>query len=127
VIAIEDLTEIREGVGNATWFHRWAFRRVREILSSKAAGEGLAVETVEPRNTSKRCSECSHVAAGDRNGLRFECLACGATADADYNAAKNVGLRYVRRGPQSPRGTGASHCALTSGTVTPGGDYTPHP
>jgi putative transposase len=124
VIAIEDLSNIREEVKNNSWFHRWAFRQLRDILSYKVQKEGIKLATVEPRNTSIGCSECGHVADANRTGSRFRRRRCGLTADADYNAAKNVAFRYVRRGPQSPRGTGASHCTLKSGTVTPSGDYT---
>ena len=33
----------------------------------------------------------------NREGEDFECLKCGYENHADYNAAKNIGLRYLRR------------------------------
>ncbi|OYR79721.1 transposase, partial [Halorubrum sp. E3] len=41
--------------------------------------------------------------------------------------AKNIGMRYVRRGQQSSRRTRNSQLALKSGTVTPSGGFTAHP
>ncbi|ELY26486.1 hypothetical protein C500_15025 [Natrialba magadii ATCC 43099] len=38
----------------------------------------------------------------------FECESCGATQNADYVGAKNIGWRFVRRGLQSSRRTGDS-------------------
>lgn len=131
VIAVENLASIREDIDEADWFHRWAFRRLRKILAYKTTAIGIELATVEPRNTSIGCLECGHAERAtrtepNRTGSRFQCRRCDMIANADYNAARNVAFRYVRRGPQSPRGTGVSHCALVSGTVTPSGDYTPH-
>lgn len=52
---------------------------------------------------------------------------CESEANADYNAAKNIGMLYVRRGQQSSRRTGDSQLALKSGTVTPSGGFTAYP
>jgi IS605 OrfB family transposase len=126
VIAIEELSGIRDAVDNASWFHLWAFRCLREYLRYKARAEGIQVEAVDPRNTSKKCSDCGHIAAANRPERgRFSCEACGSEANADYNAAKNIALRYVRRGPQSSRRTGTRQCALKSGTVTADGTFVP--
>jgi putative transposase len=48
---------------------------------------------------------------------------CESEANADYNAAKNIGLRYVRRGQQSSRRTGGRQLALKSGTLKPKSAY----
>ncbi|WP_433629347.1 zinc ribbon domain-containing protein [Halomicrococcus sp. NG-SE-24] len=54
---------------------------------------------VDPENTSKRCCEYGHTSDGNRTERNFfECESCGATANADYNAAKNVRWRFVHRG-----------------------------
>lgn len=127
-IAFEDLTDIRETVPEANWFHRWAFRRLHDFVAYKARDCGIETVQVDPEYTSRRCSECGHTS--ERNRPRrdhFRCENCENEANADYNAAKNVGLRCVRRGPQSSRRTGASRCALKSGTLTPTGGFTPYP
>jgi len=127
VIAFEDLTGIRDRTG-ASWGHRWAFRTLYEQVAYKAEARGIVVKQVEPAYTSKRCAECGFTAEANRpSRSMFRCQQCGSEANADYNAAKTIGMRYVRRGQQSSRRTGDSQLALKSGTVTPNGGFTPSP
>ncbi|RZU99117.1 RNA-guided endonuclease InsQ/TnpB family protein [Spiribacter vilamensis] len=64
---------------------------LRRQLAYKQAWRGGIVETVEPRNTSRTCSACGHVAKENRpSQSRFECVVCGHTAHADVNAARNI-------------------------------------
>ncbi|WP_336361782.1 RNA-guided endonuclease InsQ/TnpB family protein [Haladaptatus sp. ZSTT2] len=127
VIAFEDLTHIRERTG-ASWGHKWAFRTLYEQVEYKAEAVGISVKQVGSAYTSKRCAECGFTANENRlTRDDFRCVKCGAEANADYNAAKNIGMRYVRRGHQSSRRTGNSQLALKSGTVTPSGGFTAHP
>jgi IS605 OrfB family transposase len=127
VIAFEDLTHIRDRTG-ASWGHRWAFRTLYEQVEYKAEAEGISVKQVSSAYTSKRCAECGFTAGENRPARNdFRCQKCESEANADYNAAKNIGLRYVRRGQQSSRRTGDSQLALKSGTVTPSGGFTAHP
>ena len=127
VIAFEDLTHIRDQTG-ASWGHKWAFRTLYEQVAYKAEAEGIAVKQVGSAYTSKRCAECGFTADENRPTRNdFRCVKCESEANADYNAAKNIGMRYVRRGQQSSRRTGNSQLALKSGTVTPSGDFTAHP
>ncbi|WP_424006947.1 RNA-guided endonuclease InsQ/TnpB family protein [Haloferax denitrificans] len=127
VIAFEDLTHIRDRTG-ASWGHKWAFRTLYEQVEYKAESEGIAVKQVGSAYTSKRCAECGFTADENRPTRNdFQCVKCGSEANADYNAAKNIGMRYVRRGQQSSRRTGDSQLALKSGTVTLSGEFTAHP
>lgn len=58
---------------------------------AKAECAGRQVVFVDPRRTSQRCHECGHVAKENRiSQAEFRCLACGHTANADINAAKNI-------------------------------------
>ncbi len=127
VIAFEDLTNIRDRT-NASWGHKWAFRTLYELVAYKAEAVGVSVKQVGSAYTSKRCAECGFTADENRPTRNdFLCVKCESEANADYNAAKNIGIRYVRRGQQSSRRTGNSQLALKSGTVTPSGGFTAHP
>ncbi|MBX0285969.1 RNA-guided endonuclease InsQ/TnpB family protein [Haloarcula salinisoli] len=127
VIAFEDLTHIRDRTG-ASWGHKWAFQALYEQVEYKAEAEGISVKQVGSAYTSKRCAECGFTAGENRpTRTDFRCVRCESEANADYNAAKNIGMRYVRRGQQSSRRTGDSQLALKSGTVTPSGGFTAHP
>ena len=118
-IVLEDLSEIREDLPFAQWHSEWAFRKLRECVEYKAEYEGLFVDTIDPRNTSKRCNECGFVHDDNRHSGVFECRRCGKRNHADYNAAKNVAELYLRRGHQPPRGRSVSQYALKSGARTP--------
>ena len=99
VIAFEELSDIRERLPHAKWHHVWAFRRLFEYVSYKAPEQGVSVEQVEPTHTSQRCSrmDCGFTHDGNRHGKRFERQKCEYEVNADYNAAKNIGVRYARK------------------------------
>lgn len=117
-IVFEELEGIRDRLADAPWHARWAFDRLFTYVEYKAESEGIFVATVTPRNTSIRCAECGFT--DDRNRVsrdEFECQMCDNRNHADYNAAKNVADRYLRREQQSSRRRGVSQYALKSGTV----------
>lgn len=61
------------------------------ILNAKAESAGREVIAVDPRNTSRTCPECGHVAAENRTTQeKFHCVACGHRAHADIVGASNV-------------------------------------
>ncbi|MDB2272522.1 transposase [Halorubrum ezzemoulense] len=126
VIAFEDLTDIRERLPQAKWHHIWAFRRLFEYVSYKAPERGISVEQVEPNHTSQRCSRtgCGFIHPDNRYGEQFCCVKCGYEVNADYNAAKNIGLRYARKrqhrlrsSPKSGSGDAPVDVRMTGGTV----------
>jgi len=122
----EDLTDIRERLPQAKWHHVWAFRRLYEYVSYKAPEQGVSVEQVEPNHTSQRCSrtDCGFTHDDNRHGEQFECQKCGYEVNADYNGAKNIGLRYARKrthrlrsSPTSGGGDAEVDLRINSGTL----------
>jgi len=94
-IALEDLNGIRE----QTTVRReqrarhggWAFFQLRQFVSYKAKLAGVSVVIVDARNTSRTCHECGHCEKANRQSQeQFLCKACGHTANADVNAARNI-------------------------------------
>ena len=127
-IAVEDLGGITERLPNASWFHMWAFGRLIDYLRYKCRQHGIRLVKVDPEYTSQRCAECGHSSSANRPTRdRFQCERCGNRENADYNAAKNVGTRYVRRGQQPSRRTGHRQLALKSGTVSPNDVFAAYP
>ncbi|TKX65876.1 RNA-guided endonuclease TnpB family protein [Halorubrum sp. GN11GM_10-3_MGM] len=127
VIVFEDLTDIRERLPHAKWHHVWAFRRVFEYVSYKGPEEGVSVEEVEPNHTSQRCSrtDCGFTHGDNRHGEHFHCQKCGYEVNADYNAAKNIGVRYgrkrqhkLRSSPKSGSGDAPVDVRVNGGTFT---------
>ena len=124
VIAFEELTDIRKR-SDASWGHKWAFNRLYEYVEYKAAKYGIDVEEVDPQNTSRRCSHCGFTHPDNRDGEEFECLNCGYENHADYNASKNIGLRYLRRNQTGDGGGAPLGVRLNSGTLNVNGEYDP--
>lgn len=94
-VAIEDL----EGIGNRTTARKadrsrmkgWAFYQLRQFLTYKALNEGIPILLVDPRNTSRMCSECGHCEKANRKSRdEFRCKHCGFESPADWNAARNI-------------------------------------
>ena len=46
---------------------------------------------VSAAGTSQTCSTCGQKDKKSRNKKQFQCTSCGYTADADHNAALNIG------------------------------------
>lgn len=95
----------------------------------KAQREGIRVVEVNARDTSNTCSQCGHKHKDSRRGKAFRCVKCGHQADADINAALNIGDRgthiYVKRKgvtleqirqQQLGRGDGDAHGRQEPGT-----------
>jgi IS605 OrfB family transposase len=130
VIAFEDLTDIRERLPHATWHHIWAFRRLFEYVEYKTLEQGVSVEHVEPNYTSQRCSrmDCGFTHEDNRHREHFCCQKCGYEVNADYNGAKNIGVRYartrthrLRSSPTSGSGDAEVDLRVNGGTVNGGG------
>ena len=60
------------------------------MLKYKCHWNGAQFELVEPKMTSRRCSECLFESKENRKGKVFLCLSCGYQEDADVNASKNI-------------------------------------
>jgi len=71
--------------------HGWAFDRFTTLLDYKAEAEGIDVELVSERDTSKSCSACGHTDDNQRveRGL-YVCEECDTVANADVNGAENI-------------------------------------
>jgi len=102
-LALEDLTGIRERTKMVQRKHRyerqsWAFSQLRTYIAYKAAWAGIPVRLVDPRNTSRTCSQCGHCEKANRqNQASFRCKQCGFCCNADYNAAINIARVAVKQ------------------------------
>ena len=97
-IALEDLTGIRDRVRlrkpQRTQLHSWSFADLGNKIAYKSEMYGVQTVYIDPRNTSRECSECGHIDKSNRKTQdTFICTACGFSAHADTNAAINIGRR----------------------------------
>ena len=105
-IVLEDLSNIRDaslkkGKQLRSKINRWPYGKFTFCVTYKAAAKGIAVELVSPKNTSRMCSKCGHIDKSNRNGFSFKCTSCGYTADADWNASRNIAGRSMSIGLNS--------------------------
>jgi len=111
-VALEDLEGIR-GRARArrpqrATLHSWAFRQLGEFVTYKAALAGVPVEYVDPRNTSRECPACGHVAKANRSTqAKFRCVECSFAGDADHIAAVNIASRAAVNRPHGSEGCGS--------------------
>jgi IS605 OrfB family transposase len=95
-IAVEDLKGIRGRItargGDArNRLSGWSFHQLVGFLSYKAQDAGIPIVQVDPSNTSKTCSVCGHCEKANRKSqAEFLCKHCGFSANADWNAARNI-------------------------------------
>jgi putative transposase len=101
-LAIEELRHIRTRTERTVRHSQrarqssWAFGQLRQFLSYKAVLAGVPLHVVDPRNTSRTCSECGYCAKENRKSQAvFCCQACGHTDNADRNAALNISRASV--------------------------------
>lgn len=97
-IALENLSGIRERLTvrrpQRRVQHSWSFYQLRSFIEYKARLVGTHVVAVDPRNTSRTCPECGHIAkANRRTQASFCCVSCGFAGPADTIAAVNISRR----------------------------------
>ena len=97
-ISLEDLKHIRARAKankeQRKRLHNWGFAELRGFIEYKARKAGVPVFVVDPRNTSRQCFVCGHIDKKNRSSQSvFRCVACGHEANADCNAALNIGSR----------------------------------
>ncbi|MGW0578611.1 RNA-guided endonuclease InsQ/TnpB family protein [Streptomyces sp. NPDC002920] len=97
-IALEDLKGIRQRVtarkDQRARLHSWAFAQLGAFVEYKARRTGVPVVHVDPRNTSRQCSECWHTHRSNRvDQTRFACRSCGVVLNADHNGSRNIAHR----------------------------------
>lgn len=89
VVKIEDLSGI--GATKNKWLKDWTYYDLQQKIIAKALKRGIKVAYVDPAYTSQTCSECGNVDKSSRiTQAEYVCTACGFTANADYNAARNI-------------------------------------
>lgn len=96
-ISLEDLTGIRQRTEPRLRKRQrarhagWSFFQLRLFVKYKAKLAGVSVVFVDPRNTSRTCSQCGYCDKGNRKSQsEFRCLHCNFSTNADYNAARNI-------------------------------------
>lgn len=113
LIAAEDLN-VRGMVKHPTLarsIHDVSWARFLSMVSYKAERAGSTFITVNPRNTSQRCSGCGELVPKSLAVRTHSCPSCGLVLDRDHNAALNIlaavvgggAANVTRQGERRPR------------------------
>lgn len=94
-VVIEELKGIRKRIKarlpQRTILHSWAFDQLKQFIAYKCIAAGVPLILVDPRNSSRQCSQCGHTEKANRPSQSvFACRSCGYRANADFNAAVNL-------------------------------------
>lgn len=116
-IALEDLRYIRDRIrarkSQRRVLHSWAFADLQSKIAYKGRLSGIEVKFIDPRNTSRTCPACGHIAKANRKTRDlFACVKCGFTADADTNGAENIRLAAINQ-PNARDGVRAHVASLS--------------
>lgn len=95
VIQMEDLSGINT---RSAFLKKWSYYELQQYVEYKAKEKGIDVKYIDPKYTSQRCSNCGHIAKGNRRSqTSFECSLCEYKTNADFNAAKNIALPDIEQ------------------------------
>ncbi len=90
----------KRGLNQAILRQGWG--EMEQMLAYKLDRRGGTLIKITPAYTSQRCGQCGVITALSRRSQSvFKCVACGHTAHADINAARNIlaaGLAVTARG-----------------------------
>jgi putative transposase len=87
-------TQRHKNIGDVSW------GKIIEYLKYKAEDAGRLLISVNPRNTSKMCSDCGTLVEKKITDRVHKCPHCGLVMDRDLNASLNIlrlGLESLRR------------------------------
>jgi len=118
-IKFEALDGIRDKINTyrklwRTRLSAWAFGQQEKFTRYKAGREGVRVDSVVARGTSRECSRCHAEEKRFRRGAHFKCAICGYRLPADLNAAKTISGRQAcpETGTvMTPKVASVLHCA----------------
>ena len=101
-IALEELKGIRKRVTvhrqQRARHSNWSFGQLKAFVVYKAQRRGVPTIMIDPRDTSRTCPYCGHIAKGNRPTRDvFRCQMCGHAGPADYIAALNIQSRGRQR------------------------------
>jgi len=72
-----------------------SWNRFIQLLTYKAESAGCKVVKVNPKNTTKTCSQCGHLQDMPLYKRVFKCESCGLSMDRDYNSAINILNKFL--------------------------------
>lgn len=89
-IQMEDLSGIRKA---SNFLSTWSYYDLQQKTKYKAEEYGIKFKLINPKYTSQRCHKCGVIDKESRKDQKtFKCTTCGHSANADWNAARNIAM-----------------------------------
>lgn len=91
-LAIKDMMQScynAKNIADASW------GRFVQFLCYKAESAGCKVEKINPKNTTKQCSNCGNIQKMPLWIRTYKCSSCGFTIDRDLNSAINIRNKFL--------------------------------
>ena len=101
---------LAQSIQNASW------NRFINMLSYKAESAGMKVMEVNPRETSKACSNCGSIQDMPLSERTFLCNRCGMQLDRDINASINI-LKRATEGHSGSHAQGENRKYIPTGNA----------
>ena len=110
-IVLEDLkiSDMVQGEMNSKNILDSSWRTFIQLLLYKAENANTEVVLVDPKDTSKECSQCGVKTDKKLWQREHSCPSCGYTTDRDYNAAKNILGKGLAEYTPAETATSAEH------------------
>ena len=91
-LKVKDMTKkedkLKSSLNRSILENNWG--QLKQFVEYKAKWYGKTLKTVNPKDTSRKCSKCGYIDLRNRNGKLFHCLECNLMMDADLNASINI-------------------------------------
>ena len=91
-LAIKDMMQSSynaKNIADASW------NRFVQFLCYKAESAGCKVEKINPKNTTKQCSNCGNLQKMPLLIRTYKCSSCGFEIDRDLNSAINIKNKFI--------------------------------
>ena len=97
LIVIEDLAikNMMQSSYNAKNIADASWGRFVQFLCYKAENAGCRVEKINPKNTTKQCSNCGNIQKMPLWIRTYKCSSCGFEIDRDLNSAINIRNKFM--------------------------------
>jgi len=76
---------------------KWNQNLLVERIQNKCELNRVELQFVLPHHTSQQCSQCGEIHKESRKGELYQCVVCGYTIDADYNASLNIVNKFLNK------------------------------
>ena len=97
LIVVEDLAikNMMESCYNAKNIADASWGRFVQFLCYKAENAGCKIEKINPKNTTKQCSNCGNIQKMPLWIRTYKCLSCGFEINRDLNSAINIKSKFI--------------------------------